>query len=67
MPVRPAMRPGSDARYFRRFDFGTLMRMHVLDTRSYRSNQLCETRGSDLVCEPHYDAARTMLGAEQGA
>lgn len=67
MPVRPAMRPGSGARYFRAFEFGTLMRMHVLDTRSHRSNQLCETRGNDLVCETEDDRVRTMLGAEQEA
>lgn len=67
MPVRRALRPGSGARYFRRFEFGSLLRMHVLDTRSYRSNQLCETRGDDLICEQRDDPARTMLGAEQEA
>ncbi|WP_025290854.1 alkaline phosphatase D family protein [Sphingomonas sanxanigenens] len=67
MPVRRALRPGSGTRYFRRFDFGALMRMHVLDTRSCRSNQLCEARGDDLVCEERDDPARTMLGAPQEA
>lgn len=65
MPVRAALRPGAATRYFRRFDFGTLVRMHVLDTRSHRSNQLCETRGDDRICEPHDGKARTMLGTEQ--
>lgn len=71
-PVRPRVRPGvAGAQAFRRFDFGRLMRMHVLDTRSYRSRQECE--GANLTpleraaCKPAYAASRTMLGAEQEA
>lgn len=67
MPVRRASGPGSVGRYFRRFEFGSLLRMHVLDTRSYRSNQLCEARGNDPICQGRDDPARTMLGAEQEA
>lgn len=63
MPVRLALRPGRATRYFRRFDFGDLLRMHVLDTRSHRSDQLCEPRRDG--CVPAYDAARTMLGDAQ--
>lgn len=65
MPVRRTLRPGNGTRYFRRFDFGSLLRMHVLDTRSHRSNQLCEMRGNDPMCEKQDDPARTMLGAGQ--
>ena len=40
MPIRADLRPGSaDLRIFRRFDFGRLLRMNVLDTRQYRTDQ----------------------------
>lgn len=42
MPVRRAQFPYlSGLTAYRRLDFGRLLRMHVLDTRSYRSDQLC--------------------------
>lgn len=72
MPVRPDVRPGrAGARAFRRFDFGDLMRMHVLDTRSHRSRQECEGAGMTAQdranCTPAYAPSRTLLGAEQEA
>ena len=40
MPIRADIRPGSpNARIFRRFDFGRLARVNVLDTRQYRTDQ----------------------------
>src|SRR5262249_26872803 len=40
MPIRADLRPGSpDLRIFRRFDFGRLARINVLDTRQYRTDQ----------------------------
>jgi alkaline phosphatase D len=40
MPVRPRPMPGSPHyRLFRRFDFGDLLRLNVLDTRQYRTDQ----------------------------
>nr|WP_221374283.1 alkaline phosphatase D family protein [Actinoplanes polyasparticus] len=40
MPIRADLRPGrADLRIFRRFDFGRLLRLNVLDTRQYRSDQ----------------------------
>ncbi|EMD83459.1 alkaline phosphatase D family protein [Pacificimonas flava] len=69
MPVRSSLQPSGSTRYFRRFDFGALLRMHALDTRSHRSDQFCEgaaardAAGAD--CIPRYDASRTMLGREQ--
>jgi alkaline phosphatase D len=40
MPIRVAYRRGSpDLRIFRRFDFGRLARLSVLDTRQYRTDQ----------------------------
>ncbi|WP_410787365.1 alkaline phosphatase D family protein [Kribbella sp. C-35] len=39
-PVRATNRSGwSDLRIYRRFDFGTLLRLNVLDTRQYRTDQ----------------------------
>lgn len=72
VPVRPRVRPGrAGAQAFRHFDFGRLMRMHVLDTRSHRSRQECEGAGMTLpertACKPAYAPSRTMLGAVQEA
>ncbi|HEY6595404.1 MAG TPA: alkaline phosphatase D family protein [Asanoa sp.] len=40
MPIRANLEPGSpDLRIFRRFDFGSLARFSVLDTRQYRTDQ----------------------------
>jgi alkaline phosphatase D len=67
MPVRRAqfLRAGRAAMY-RRLDYGSLLRMHVLDTRSYRSDQLCERQGQ-AACRPADDLRSTMLGAQQEA
>ena len=48
LPVRARPVPGSpDLRVYRRFDFGDLARLHVLDTRQYRTDQPGDVR-SDL-------------------
>ena len=40
MPIRANLKPGSpDLRIFRRFDYGRLLRLNVLDTRQYRTDQ----------------------------
>jgi alkaline phosphatase D len=40
MPIRAVLNPGSPSmRIFRRFDFGRLARVNVLDTRQYRTDQ----------------------------
>lgn len=70
VPVRPRIRPDlPGSQCFRRFDFGTLLRMHLLDTRSFRSRQLCEgdgmTKAERAACIPVYTPERTMLGPEQ--
>lgn len=66
MPVRAALQPGHGQRYFRRFDFGDLARMHVLDTRSHRSEQLGGGQ-SGPVARIDDVSSRTMLGQEQEA
>ncbi|MBU2340413.1 MAG: alkaline phosphatase D family protein [Alphaproteobacteria bacterium] len=64
MPVRAALKSHSANRHFRRFDFGDLARMHVLDTRSHRSRQLGEAN-SGPVRQVRDDPRRTMLGSQQ--
>ncbi|HEY9236312.1 MAG TPA: alkaline phosphatase D family protein [Phenylobacterium sp.] len=67
MPVRRAQFPrGGRTVMYRRFDYGSLLRMHVLDTRSYRSDQLCERVGAPN-CRTVDDPSATMLGAGQEA
>jgi alkaline phosphatase D len=65
LPLRRAGVPaGPDARIHRRFAFGSLIGMHVLDGRQYRTDQPCGD-GTKAPCEGTYDAEATMLGAEQ--
>lgn len=65
MPVRKSQFPtpgGITA--FRRLDFGRLMRMHVLDTRSYRADQPCDD-GKRQPCRKEDLIAATTLGKAQ--
>lgn len=65
MPLRRAAFPrGPDMRIYRRLKFGALIDMSVLDTRQYRSDQVC---GGGVVtgCTAAADPARSILGEEQ--
>lgn len=67
MPLRADLRPGSaDLRIFRRFDFGDLARVNVLDTRQYRTDQPGD-RPADFGPEQLGTAntGGTLTGAEQ--
>jgi alkaline phosphatase D len=65
MPLRAATLPhGPDLRLYRRLRFGSLIDLSVLDTRQYRSDQVCGG-GVASDCKAALDPARTMLGAEQ--
>lgn len=67
MPVRKAQFPRPDGLVMhRRLDYGRLFRMHVLDTRSYRSDQLCD-RAGQAHCRAEDGSDATMLGAAQEA
>lgn len=67
MPVRRALFPRPDGlTMYRRLDYGRLFRMHVMDTRSYRSDQLC-SRPNQKNCRPTETSDSTMLGAAQEA
>jgi alkaline phosphatase D len=61
MPVRATSIPnGPHIPMYRRFDFGRLARLSVLDTRQYRSDQPTSQEGAA-------SPSLTMLGAEQKA
>jgi alkaline phosphatase D len=67
MPIRADLRPGSpDLRIFRRFDFGDLARVSVLDTRQYRTDQpggFPSDFGPEAAGAS--DPAGTLTGADQ--
>ena len=68
MPVR-----GPAPRLHRRYDWGALARLHVLDGRQFRTPQACPGPGRggsrflpfDEDCPELADPARTMLGGDQ--
>ncbi|WP_341022531.1 alkaline phosphatase D family protein [Brevundimonas diminuta] len=67
MPVRRAQFPHpSGIAMYRRLDYGELLRMHVLDTRSYRSDQLCDRPDRDH-CRQEDGPEATLLGHAQEA
>jgi alkaline phosphatase D len=67
MPVRRAQFPRPDGLIqYRRLDYGRLLRVHVLDTRSYRGDQLCAAPGQ-AHCRSADDPEATMLGEAQEA
>ncbi|MFN7086271.1 MAG: alkaline phosphatase D family protein [Burkholderiales bacterium] len=73
MPLPAAMRPrGPDLRLYTRAAFGRLAEFSVLDTRQYRSHQVCPRPGrgggntiDDDGCRERLDERLTMLGAAQ--
>jgi alkaline phosphatase D len=68
MPVRRAQLPAAGLlRMYRRIDYGDLLRVHVMDTRQYRSGQICDTKAIDR-CLPVNDPSHpTIVGAAQEA
>ncbi|HYJ70454.1 MAG TPA: alkaline phosphatase D family protein [Nocardioidaceae bacterium] len=59
MPLRRSSIPsGPDMQVYRRLDFGDLVRLSVLDTRQYRSDQV-------LTEQEAWDPSRSMTGADQ--
>jgi alkaline phosphatase D len=63
MPIRPRS-VGSRLDLYRRFDFGQTARIHVLDTRQYRSVQPCGA-GRKPMCEDALSENQTILGKAQ--
>jgi alkaline phosphatase D len=67
MPVRMAQFPRRGAvKLFRHLDYGSLVRMHVLDTRAHRSLQLCNDWRKEN-CRLQETPDSTVLGREQEA
>jgi len=67
LPFRPAARPnGASMRLYRTLRFGDLATLQLLDTRQYRSPQVCGRKWA-LRCPDAQDPSRTMLGTEQEA
>jgi len=65
MPLRRESVPqGPALRLHRRVDFGSLLRVHMLDTRQFRADQSCGD-GLKKPCEEWRDTKRTLLGAGQ--
>ncbi|MFC4256207.1 alkaline phosphatase [Altererythrobacter xixiisoli] len=65
MPVRRAQFPTTGGlTAYRRLDYGRLMRMHVLDTRSYRSDQVCND-GKIQPCPREMLNSPDVLGRAQ--
>ena len=73
MPLPASMRPrGPDMRLYTRVGYGSLVDVHVLDDRQYRSHQVCprEGRGGSNIVSPDTcpdlrDPSRTLLGIAQ--
>jgi alkaline phosphatase D len=67
MPIRVAYRPGSSAlRLYRGFDFGSLLRLNVLDTRQYRTDQpggIAQDFGTESAGAANRSG--TLVGPEQ--
>jgi alkaline phosphatase D len=65
MPLRRAQLPkGPDMTLYRRADFGSLIRLHMLDTRQYRSDQHCGD-GLKKACADLKNPNQTLLGPAQ--
>lgn len=66
MPVRKAQFPaGGGLMMHRRLDYGNLLRVHLLDTRQYRTDQRCGRQEAEH-CRPVAEGGPSeMLGAQQ--
>jgi alkaline phosphatase D len=73
MPLRPAaLLNNGGVRLYRRFAFGDLATIHVLDSRQYRTPGPCRVAdhlGGHVLedCEAVFDPSSSMLGQEQEA
>ena len=66
MPVRMAQLPRDGGiQMFRRLDYGQLLRVHLLDTRQYRDDQVCEATGGQHCRAPETLQNGLILGERQ--
>ncbi|WP_024799378.1 alkaline phosphatase [Nocardia sp. BMG51109] len=65
-PLRLAQLPsGPDMRLHRRYRFGDLAEITMLDTRQYRDPQACGDGSAVAACAERFSADRSILGARQ--
>ncbi|MFC9433231.1 alkaline phosphatase D family protein [Nocardia sp. NPDC057030] len=65
-PLRIAQLPsGPDIHLHRRYAFGDLAEITMLDTRQYRDKQACGDGNTVVDCTARLDPDRTILGARQ--
>ncbi|WP_051393278.1 alkaline phosphatase D family protein [Glycomyces arizonensis] len=65
MPLRRSSVPeGYDMQLYRRVEWGTLARFHMLDTRQYRDDQACGDGWND-DCAEAWDERRSITGDAQ--
>jgi alkaline phosphatase D len=66
-PVRvPRAQSWADLNIVRSFDWGALARFSVIDSRQYRSDQVCgDITSAKVPCDQWNDPSRTLLGATQ--
>lgn len=66
MPVRRAQLPANGAiQMFRQLDYGQLLRIHLLDTRQYRDDQICDAPGQKNCRDPEALQSGLILGERQ--
>ncbi len=65
MPVRMPKPDSEDLTIYRRIDFGSLMKMLVLDTRQYRDDQPCDFPALDVAVRCAGVDTTQLLGDEQ--
>ena len=65
-PVRvPRAKSWADLNITRTFEWGTLAKFHMLDSRQYRSDQACNDTRTKVPCGTWAEPTRTMLGDTQ--
>lgn len=65
LPLRRAQMPlNGRVQMYRRLDFGNLVRLHLSDNRSYRTQQLCDARNK-TPCRATDDETASVFGAQQ--
>jgi len=68
-PVRvPRVKSWADLTIIRSFEWGSLAKFYMMDSRQYRSDQACgDAQNVNVPCGDWADPSRTMLGAKQEA
>lgn len=65
MPMRKSAMPaGINMQVYRKFAYGNLVDINILDTRQYRSVPNCKTQ-EQSPCPDRVDLSRTIMGEEQ--